>query len=49
LFEPFLNDNPLLQYSAEHWFTHVKGIEGDADAIWSVLEYNYNFFHGEFC
>ncbi|KAG0648347.1 Ankyrin repeat-rich membrane-spanning [Hyphodiscus hymeniophilus] len=38
-----LDDNPLLRYSAEYWFTHVQKIESDKDAAPGVLERTYNF------
>ncbi|KAF4626579.1 hypothetical protein G7Y89_g11575 [Cudoniella acicularis] len=43
LSEQCLDDNPLLRYSAEHWFTHVQKIESDEDTASSVLERTYKF------
>jgi hypothetical protein len=44
LLEQELDYNPLLSYSAEHWFRHVKKVEGEADTVNSVLDRSYKLF-----
>ena len=46
-----LDDNPLLQYSAEYWFIHVRNLEDFGLEGHSILDLSYKLFsqHGSCC
>lgn len=43
-----LDENPLLEYAAEHWFMHVRRIESDKGAVLSLLDRTYRLFSEDF-
>jgi hypothetical protein len=44
LSEQCLDEYPLLQYSAEYLFTHVKKIERDNVKVQDVIDRSYKLF-----